>query len=205
MQPYDTIALIRTQKKLTLQTVAERAGTTKSQIHKLEKGERRLTLAWLQRIANALEVPTQTLLVHRATHQRERYLPLIGQGDTNVHSGITAENTLSFVMRPPILHNVCSAYAVVMTDNTMEPRYLSGDVLYVNPSLPLTRHCFITIAMADNTIRVRQFLQRDNGQFLLRQFAPARDNLLPLVKIHTAHRIVGSLEGCSGGFLRGEP
>jgi transcriptional regulator with XRE-family HTH domain len=46
----------RLAKGLTLETVAKRAGTTKSQIDKLEKGERRLTVEWFVRICDALEV-----------------------------------------------------------------------------------------------------------------------------------------------------
>jgi len=57
-----TIRAIRVQKGMSLQTVAEKAGTTKSQIDKLEKGERRLTVDWLLRIAGALGVEASQML-----------------------------------------------------------------------------------------------------------------------------------------------
>lgn len=58
----DTLRTFRLQKGMSLQTVAEKAGTTKSQIDKLEKGERRLTVEWLLKIAEALEVEPAQLL-----------------------------------------------------------------------------------------------------------------------------------------------
>ena len=39
---------------LSMQALAERAGTSRQQIHKLEHGERRLTEVWLRRLAMAL-------------------------------------------------------------------------------------------------------------------------------------------------------
>lgn len=62
-----TIRAIRVQKGMSLQTVAEKAGTTKSQIDKLEKGERRLTVDWLLRIAAALGVEASQMLDYAGT------------------------------------------------------------------------------------------------------------------------------------------
>ena len=44
----------RKAKEWSLQALAERAGTTRQQIDKLEKGERRLTQEWMERLAAAL-------------------------------------------------------------------------------------------------------------------------------------------------------
>jgi len=58
----NSIAAVRRRKGLTLDAVAKAAGTTKSQIQKLEKGERRLTLAWMERLARALDISMSDLL-----------------------------------------------------------------------------------------------------------------------------------------------
>ena len=50
----DTIRKIRKAKGLSLQQVADSAGTTKAQIQKLETGQRRLTTDWISRLAEAL-------------------------------------------------------------------------------------------------------------------------------------------------------
>lgn len=52
----------REAQKLSLEELAQRVGTSRQQIHKLEKGERRLTQEWTRKIAHALGVNPQTIL-----------------------------------------------------------------------------------------------------------------------------------------------
>ena len=56
------IAALRHERGLSLAELAERAGTTKAQIQKLEHGHRRLSLGWMERIARALDVKLSDLL-----------------------------------------------------------------------------------------------------------------------------------------------
>ena len=51
---------LRVRAGLSLDALADRAGTTRQQIHKLEKGERKLTWDWMRRLGAALNVePSQ--------------------------------------------------------------------------------------------------------------------------------------------------
>ena len=63
------LAELRRAKGLSQQTLAERVGTGKSQIVKLERGERRLDVRWIARLSEALEVPPQALLANEAPHR----------------------------------------------------------------------------------------------------------------------------------------
>lgn len=56
------IAALRHKRGWSLNDLARAAGTTKAQIQKLERGERRLSLEWLERIARALGVKVSELL-----------------------------------------------------------------------------------------------------------------------------------------------
>lgn len=58
------IAQIRKEKKITQEELAERAGTSKVQISRLETGTRRLNSTWLERIAASLDVQPYELLPH---------------------------------------------------------------------------------------------------------------------------------------------
>ncbi|WP_020591449.1 XRE family transcriptional regulator [Kiloniella laminariae] len=53
---------LRQAKGLTLQQVADKAGTTKAQVMKLEKGDRRLTDIWMVRLAIALACDPKELM-----------------------------------------------------------------------------------------------------------------------------------------------
>jgi len=61
---------IRTQKGMTLQQVADKAGTTKAQVMKLEKGDRRLTDVWMVRLSIAMSCdPKELLSINRTVRQ----------------------------------------------------------------------------------------------------------------------------------------
>jgi transcriptional regulator with XRE-family HTH domain len=53
---------LRLQRGFSLADVAKLAGASRSQVQKLESGERRFTLAWMIRLASALDVPLTALL-----------------------------------------------------------------------------------------------------------------------------------------------
>ena len=59
------IGKLRRDKGLTLQGLADRAGTTASTIRKLERGDMRLTVDWMQRIANGLDCEVRDLIEER--------------------------------------------------------------------------------------------------------------------------------------------
>ncbi|MFV0623762.1 helix-turn-helix domain-containing protein [Sphingomonas sp. ac-8] len=56
------IAEVRNQKGVSQRELAARVGATMSMLGKLERGERQMTFRWLQRIGEALGVPTGELL-----------------------------------------------------------------------------------------------------------------------------------------------
>ncbi|WP_085899529.1 XRE family transcriptional regulator [Kiloniella majae] len=61
---------IRTEKGMTLQQVADKAGTTKAQVMKLEKGDRRLTDVWMVRLSIAMSCdPKELLSTNRTARQ----------------------------------------------------------------------------------------------------------------------------------------
>lgn len=56
------IAFLRQKRGLSLGELAKAAGTTKAQIQKLERGDRRLSLEWMERLARALGIKISELL-----------------------------------------------------------------------------------------------------------------------------------------------
>lgn len=58
----DAIRMLRVQKYLTQQELADAAGTTPFQIHRLEKGKQNASIGMLRKIATALDVPVEDLI-----------------------------------------------------------------------------------------------------------------------------------------------
>ncbi len=76
---------IRTQKGMTLQQVADKAGTTKAQVMKLEKGDRRLTDVWMVRLSLAMSCDPKELLSINRTARRS--LEIDNVDDTDRSAG----------------------------------------------------------------------------------------------------------------------
>jgi len=78
------IGILRVEKGLSLTDLARLAGTTKAQIQKLERGDRRLSLQWMSRLARALNVkmsdllPEDTVACQHGQEERE-ILALVSQ------------------------------------------------------------------------------------------------------------------------------
>lgn len=79
----DTVAnrlhVVRRAQGMTLQQVADRAGTTFGQVHKLEKSMRPLTMEWIERLAKALGVPESELMPNAAAPAAVRAIPVLGE------------------------------------------------------------------------------------------------------------------------------
>ena len=67
---------LRKEKGLTLADLAAQTGSTPQQIGRLEKGERRLTTDWIEKIAHALGVPEEDLIT--SEHGERVIIPEIG-------------------------------------------------------------------------------------------------------------------------------
>ncbi|MFD2205807.1 XRE family transcriptional regulator [Kiloniella antarctica] len=78
---------IRSKKGMTLQQVAEKAGTTKAQVMKLEKGDRRLTDVWMVRLSLAMTCDPKELM---NTSRDSRHLP---EDEQTFNEDTTDENT----------------------------------------------------------------------------------------------------------------
>ncbi len=71
------ISELRKARGLTLKRLAELVGTSNQQISHLEKGRRRLTLDWMERIAKALECHPADLLIGGTQLRNEKERAMI--------------------------------------------------------------------------------------------------------------------------------
>ena len=99
-----------------------------------------------------------------------------------------------FVERPASLKGVVNAFALYVVGELMEPRFFAGELLFLNPNRPLTRHCFVGVELADGRGLVRQFVRRNESEAVLRQLNPDKQVHVKLTEIKRLSRIVGVLE-----------
>lgn len=139
---HNRIFELRKQQGLTLADLAEKTASTPQQIGRLEKGERRLTTDWMQKIAKALNVHPEDIL---SSHHGERVVipeiaahTMVGKNRATVKSDVSdTGNILSEWSLPKqlLVNQVGSESTMkiiqVMGDS-MQPEFNPGDRVMVN-------------------------------------------------------------------------
>lgn len=159
----NNIKTLREERGLTQPRLAEAMGTTKNQLIKLEKGDRRLTDDWIRRAAQALGVPNSAIIDEPVEDAGtpspagfapppadasypmpadipHRRLPVYGQAAGGMNDDgkfYLNGNKIAEVFCLPSLEHVRDAYAVFMHGESMEPVFRPGDTIFVDPSRPV--------------------------------------------------------------------
>lgn len=137
--------------------------------------------------ANAAIISTNVTSVHK--------IPVYGSavggvdGEFAMNGGILYE-----VDAPPVLNNVTGAYAVLISGDSMEPRYFDGDMAYINPDRRVTKGDFV-IAQIRNEVDgpllafVKRFVRHNAEELVLEQYNPPKQLRFPHDQVHSVHYI----------------
>jgi phage repressor protein C with HTH and peptisase S24 domain len=106
-------------------------------------------------------------------------------------------NQVTEILAPASLSSVSGAYAVYVVGDSMEPRYFAGEVVFVNPRLPIARGAFVVaqIALSDDNVPhayVKRFVSQDAKRLRVEQFNPKKILEFPAAKVVSVHRIIMS-------------
>lgn len=198
----------RHQKGWSLQQLADSCGTSRAQIDKLERGERRLTVDWMLRLAEPLDC------------QPAELLPLAKNDDTEVNALVPALSAVArlipvrsaarggheqemFLADGPIDHRPCpsfvehvrDAYAIYVVGDSMAPMYRPGQLLYVNPHRPLTAGRGVVITKTNQAVLIKELVRVSNYGLIVREYQPKlREFSIAHAEITEAHSVVGAEE-----------
>jgi SOS-response transcriptional repressor LexA len=133
------IKTLREARGLSQDELAKRAATTRQQIFRLEKNQRRLSDVWIERLARALDCDPGELLtappVGAAEHVRA--LPVIDQvqaGDWTPPADPYAKgHGLGHVYPATLVGG--RAFALEIRGDSMEPEFHAGDRVIVDPDV----------------------------------------------------------------------
>jgi phage repressor protein C with HTH and peptisase S24 domain len=208
---------LRHKAGLSMQALADRAGTSAPQINKLEKGERKLTVDWMVRLGRALEVDPRELLPpdiasglpSRPAGEEGQPgpgapiqlgapdLPVLGraQGGAGVLQFPVEQRPVDWTYRPPNLRGVADAFAVYAYDNSMHPMYKHGQTLWVHPHLPVKSGDGVLIVKSSDEAIVKELVRRTESDVLVREYNPQpREFAIPAAEIRHIYRVVGVLD-----------
>lgn len=108
---------------------------------------------------------------------------------------------IEMTSRPPNLAGAAQAYAVYVVGDSMEPRYHSGELVYVHPGRPVDVGAYVLVQVkpaADSgeapRAVVKRLVRRSATKVTLEQFNPKKTVELKTSDIISMHRVVGSGE-----------
>jgi phage repressor protein C with HTH and peptisase S24 domain len=203
---------------LSQDALAERLGTDKTTISKLELGQRSLTTLWLARIghelgvsaaellvpppsAAALTAPAKTSVEHPAGsvvsfQSLPKDVPVLGTaigGADGTFEANPLTGAMDYVRRPPGLAANKAAFAIYLVGTSMMPWAREGALLYVDPVRPpaVGDHVLVELHAADGTGHglVKLLAKRTAASIHLRQYSPAQDIEIAARAVKRLYRI----------------
>lgn len=133
-----------------------------------------------------------------------RDLPVSGTHPAGQNGAMTlSDDPVEFVRRPPGLQSVPDAYGFYVLDDTMAPRYPSGELCLVHPHRPPRPGDDVVIKLkpgedgAPPKAFLRRFLRHSEGEIVCEQFTPkmevgfARDTIDSIHKVMPLHELLG--------------
>ena len=81
-------------------------------------------------------------------------------------------DALERIEAPPFLNEVPEAFAVIVSNDSMEPRYDPGDYLYCHPNKVPRRGDYVVVALTEQRAIVKRFLRQTPESVQLEQLNP---------------------------------
>lgn len=128
-------------------------------------------------------------------------IPVYGQAVGGIDGEFVMNGSLLYeVMAPPNLTETNGAYAVVVSGDSMSPRYEDGETVFVDPKRRPRRGDYVIaqIRLEENgplLAYVKQFQRHNAQELILSQFNPAKELQFSSANVETVHVIVGMLSG----------
>lgn len=108
-------------------------------------------------------------------------------------------NKLDDILAPPSLSRVNGAYAVTVAGESMEPRYLDGETIFVDPERRVIRGDFVVAQVKHPDgegnpplAYIKRFLRRNAGELVLEQYNPPKELRFANEDVVSVHFIVAS-------------
>lgn len=214
---------IRTSKRISQSELSNSTGISQSQISKIEKG---LTSSpahdKLVRIAEALNCTIDDLRDEGETLETQPIFSSLTNSGTAVFIPLFSERQPmnqqfdkgeGFVVRqrsaaqtqirkPSFLDYSSEAYAATNYGASMEPRYFSGDTLFVDPTLDAMPKDDVVVMfqLQDRMAGIfREFVSQTEEQIVVKDVASSKPVTLNKADIYALHVVVGSQRNRAGG------
>ncbi len=130
-------------------------------------------------------------------------LPILGTAAAAIIGAVTLGQAIGYLRRPPGLLSTPDAYALYVAGDSMEPRYRSGDVVYVNPHRPCRQGDDVVIQTRirpgdDIAGYVKTLVSRSPREVVARQYNPPSTIEYRAPTVIAVHRVLSAHELMQG-------
>ncbi|MCB1424097.1 MAG: helix-turn-helix transcriptional regulator [Nitratireductor sp.] len=197
-QMRNNLKQIREEKGLTQEQLADAMGVHYTTINRIEN---KPTLApkWVKRFAEYFKVPESRLVgMEPDTESGKRFLPVFGLAAGAVRGTHRMDSDpVEYLPAPPALAHVRDAYALIVTGNSMEPRYASGEVIFLHPHRPCRNGDHVVIQeLIDGgiTVSIKQLDKLTDEHVVTRQYNPPAEVKFLRSRVQAMHRVLTTNE-----------
>lgn len=140
----------------------------------------------------AAHAPASEVSPPERTQTSGRLLPVVGVAAASDRGRyILTSQVVERVPAPPGLDLVEDAYAVYVQNDSMEPRYFAGEILYIHPGKPVRRGDFILIQIEHENGDIEPLVKRLVGEtadaYELEQYNPPRKFSVERRQVRAVH------------------
>lgn len=191
-------------------TLARRAGLAPSTVNRFlndPKASHSLSARTLYKISQAVGIPLPQTLGggtietrvateggSRSTFAGPRNLPVLGHARAGAEGLFMDNGTVqAYVERPWFLEGNQQSYAVYVVDDSMEPAFRHGHMVYVDPTRPPGIGDDVVVELENGEAFIKEYRGWSDTHLNVAQHNPAKPMKFKRELVKSVHVIVGSL------------
>jgi len=195
------IKILATQAEMSLTQLAEKVEVKPHTIRRYTRQEAQPRIELAEKIAEVLGVHVNDVLGGEVIAQQtavqagHQQMPAYGAVQAGLGFDITdVTSPIEMVNIPDYLENAPSPYAVYVTGDSMEPRFIAGELLYVHPGKPIRKNDYVVVqlhAQNANHAIVKRMVKQSNDGLIVEQLSDGQTREIPAKDVISVHRVVG--------------
>ncbi len=207
-----TVERLRRERRQTQAQFAESLGTTQATVSRWEAGkqgpdrEQSLAITALNQQSGATAPsgadrswPAPGMADHLVATEvagppgRIQDLPIVGHAEAGEDGTFLDNGTITgYAGRPANLVGVTNAYALIVHNSSMRPRYEPREIIEVDPNIPVQPNDYVVVQTTDDRAFIKLLRRRTQRAIVLEQYNPPKEIRFAPEEVAAMHLIVGA-------------
>ncbi|MBT4486991.1 MAG: helix-turn-helix transcriptional regulator, partial [Rhodospirillaceae bacterium] len=120
-------------------------------------------------------------------------LPILGHAEAGEDGTFLDNGTVTgYAGRPANLVGVTNAYALIVHNSSMRPRYEPREIIEVDPNIPVQPNDYVVVQTVDDRAFIKLLRRRTQRAIILEQYNPPKEVRFAPEDVAAMHLIVGA-------------